>query len=199
MSAPVPYSQYTPYDPTSHLLLTPDDRDAPARVARLRELGIADVPVPEFDEFAANLARITNAPYAMVNFIDENRQYFAGLYAAGQSTVEMQPVPQQEPVGREMTRDQGYCPHVVVRKKALVLEDVCDYPRFAGNRVVDEIGIRSYMGAPLIDSKTGIALGTICVVDTDTHPWGRAGLATIKSMAQELADRIQAGEGRRRH
>jgi GAF domain-containing protein len=189
MSAPVPY---TPYDPTSHLLLTPEDRDAPARVARLHEIGIGDTPIPEFDEFARNLARITGAPYAMVNFIDEYRQYFAGLYtpAAGQPGVELEPAPQQPQPGRVMARDHGYCPHVVVRRKALVLEDVCDYPRFAGNPVVDEIGIRSYMGAPLIDRKTGMALGTICVVDTDTHPWGRPGLETIKSMAQELVDRI---------
>jgi len=194
MSAPVPYTQ-TQYDPTRHLLLTPEDRDAPARVARLRELSIGDTPIPEFDEFARNLAQVTGAPFSMVNFIDENRQYFAGLYAAGRPGVQLDPT-QQPQVGRTMTRDQGYCPHVVVRKKALVLEDVCDYPRFAGNRVVDEIGIRSYMGAPLIDWKTGMALGTICVVDTDTHPWGREGLATIKSMAQQLVDRIHAMEER---
>ncbi|MEV6167950.1 GAF domain-containing protein [Streptomyces sp. NPDC051954] len=198
MSAPVPYTPPTPsstFDPTSHLLLTPEDRDAPARVARLRELGIGDTPIPEFDEFARNLAQVTGAPFSMVNFIDENRQYFAGLYAAGRPGVQLDTAPQE--VGRTMTRDQGYCPHVVVRKKALVLEDVCDYPRFAGNRVVDEIGIRSYMGAPLIDWKTGMALGTICVVDTDTHPWGREGLATIKSLAQELVERLHAMEVRR--
>ncbi|GGJ61143.1 GAF domain-containing protein [Streptomyces brasiliensis] len=196
MSAPVPY--HTSYDPTSHLLLTPEDRDAPARVARLRELGFGDTPVPEFDEFARNLAEVTGAPFSMVNFIDENRQYFAGLYAAGSPGVQLEAAPpQQNQVGRTMTRDQGYCPHVVVRKKALVLEDVCDYPRFAGNRVVDEIGIRSYMGAPLIDWKTGIALGTICVVDTDTHPWGREGLATIKALAEQLVGRIHDLEERR--
>ncbi|MGP4010666.1 GAF domain-containing protein [Streptomyces sp. 4N124] len=194
MSAPVPYTPPTQFDPTSHLLLTPEDRDAPARVARLRELGIGDTPIPEFDEFARNLAQVTGAPFSMVNFIDENRQYFAGLYAAGKPGVQLEAAPQEQQVGRTMTRDQGYCPHVVVRKKALVLEDVCDYPRFAGNRVVDEIGIRSYMGAPLIDWKTGMALGTICVVDTDTHPWGREGLATIKSLAQQLVERIHAME-----
>lgn len=195
MSAPVPYNTQNSYDPTSHLLLTPEDREAAARVARLRELGLGDAPIAEFDEFARNLAHVTGAPFSMVNFIDENRQYFAGLYAGGRPGVQLAPEEQPE-VGRTMTRDQGYCPHVVVRKKALVLEDVCDYPRFAGNSVVDEIGIRSYMGAPLIDWKTGMALGTICVVDTDTHPWGREGLATIKSLAQQLVDRLHTMETR---
>ncbi len=71
----------------------------------------------------------------MVNFIDEDHQYFAGLAtpgpdAASQAIAGASEAPE---VGREMDRDHGYCPHVVVRRKALVLEDVCDYPRFAGN------------------------------------------------------------------
>ncbi|GAA2406473.1 GAF domain-containing protein [Streptomyces glaucosporus] len=186
----------TSYDPTSHLLLTPEDREAPARVTRLRELGIGDAPIPEFDEFARRLAQITGAPYAMVNFIDEERQYFAGLYAPGSDrTVELGPAQPAPQVGRVMARDHGYCPHVIVRRKALVLEDVCDYPRFAGNPVVDEIGIRSYLGAPLID-RTGTALGTVCVVDQEPRPWGRQGLETIKGMAAELVEEIHRMEQR---
>ncbi|MBR7673360.1 GAF domain-containing protein [Streptomyces daliensis] len=183
------------YDPTSHLLLTPEDAEAPRRVVRLRELGIGDAPVPEFDDFARNLARVTSAPYAMVNFIDEHRQYFAGLYTpAVDQAVELEPSgsTSAQP-GRVMARDHGYCPHVIVRRKALVLEDVCDYPRFAGNPVVDEIGIRSYLGAPLMD-RTGMALGTVCVVDQEPRPWGRQGLETIKSMAAELVEQIRRRE-----
>jgi GAF domain-containing protein len=59
--------------------------------------------------------------------------------------------------------------------------------------VVDEIGIRSYLGAPLID-RTGTTLGTICVVDVEPRPWGRAGLETIKSMAADLIDQIHRRE-----
>ncbi|MET9493738.1 GAF domain-containing protein [Streptomyces sp. NPDC006552] len=182
------------YDATGRLLLTPVDREAPARGRRLRALGLGLRPERAFDLFAARLAHVTGAPYAMVNFIDENRQFFAGLHtpdgahhggdlgaaAAGAGTG-----------ARYLARDHGYCPHVVVRRKALVLEDVCDYPRFAGNPVVDEIGIRSYLGAPLLDDRTGLALGTVCVVDTAPRPWGRAGLATIKASAGELMDVVR--------
>ncbi|WP_406276406.1 GAF domain-containing protein [Streptomyces sp. NBC_00191] len=185
------------YDPTGHLLLTPVDREAPARVRRLRQLGFGDRPDPAFDEFAHKLAEVTGAPFSMVNFIDEHRQFFAGLHTpSGMHTgsdLGAAAVAGDGGVSRFMARDHGYCPHVVVRRKALVLEDVCDYPRFAGNPVVDEIGIRSYLGAPLID-RTGIALGTICVVDTEPRPWGRAGLETIKSLAAELIEQIHRRE-----
>lgn len=177
------------YNFSGHHPLTPVDPEVTTRVQRLRELGLGDRPDPAFDEFARKLAEITRAPYSMVNFITEDRQYFAGLHTApagpGDGST-AQP-------GRVMDRDHGYCPHVVVRRKALVLDDVCDYPRFAGNPVVDEIGIRSYLGAPLID-RTGVALGTICVVDIEPRPWGRAGLETIKSMAAELMTQIHARE-----
>jgi GAF domain-containing protein len=175
------------------LTITPDDPDASERKQRLHELGIGDEPDPEFDDLARQLAEITGAPYAMVNFIDEGRQYFAGLYvppAEDSDTPALAAPQEQVEVGREMDRDHGYCPHVVVRRKALVLEDVSDYPRFAGNPLVDEIGMRSYLGAPLLDA-SGIALGTVCVAATEPRPWGRQGLATINEMAAELAERRQ--------
>ncbi|SRR6266487_295290 len=175
------------YDPTIHTLMTPVDHEAPHRVRRLNELGIGEQPDPEFDEFAQKLAQMTGAPYAMVNFISEERQYFAGLYA-----IEGGGDP-----GRVMAKTHGWCPHVVVRRLALVLDDVCAYPRFAGNPVIDEIGVRAYLGAPLID-RTDTTLGTICVVDTQQHQWGREGLQTIKAMAADLVDRINRREAQRR-
>ncbi|OIV38284.1 histidine kinase [Mangrovactinospora gilvigrisea] len=186
------------FDLTGHQLLRPNDTGAEARAARLRELGFGEQPDPAFDDFAAQLASITKAPYAMVNFIDDRRQFFAGLYTPEGSSGSSGPAdgsgagPAPLPTGRTMRLDQGFCPHVIVRKKALVLDDVCDYPRFAGNPVVDELGIRSYLGAPLLDDRTGQAIGTVCVVDQEPRPWGRQGLATIKEMAAAMKEQLDA-------
>jgi GAF domain-containing protein len=182
------------YDPAIHTLLTPVDHEAPQRVRRLRELGLGEQPDPEFDEFAHKLAQLTESPYAMVNFISEDRQYFAGLCtpASAQSGAKAQAGAAAD-TGRVMAKTHGWCPHVVVRRLALVLDDVCAYPRFAGNPVIDEIGIRAYLGAPLID-RTNTTLGTICVVDTQQRQWGREGLKTIKEMAAELVERINQRE-----
>jgi len=176
------------FQPTEHLF-TPADPEAPQRVARLRELGLGEQPEPEFDDFARMLANSTKAPLAMVNFISEDRQYFAGLHAPAMIQGGPGAVAAPDDPARSMTREQGWCPHVVSRRLPLVLDDVCDYPRFAGNPVVDEIGIRSYIGAPLID-RTGTALGTICVVDLEPRPWGRPGLDFIKAKAAEIIDLI---------
>ncbi|MEW2219802.1 GAF domain-containing protein [Streptomyces sp. NPDC006990] len=180
---------FTQLDLTDRLLLTPRDDEGPARAARLRELGMGDQPVPELDTFARELARVTDAPVAAVNFVDERRQYFAGLYDAAVDPAKG-PVDPDGGFGRVMPRDLGYCVHVVARRSALVLEDVRDFARFAVNAVVDEVGVASYLGAPLIDPVSGMALGTVCVVDQQPRAWGQQGLRTIKTMAAQLQQEI---------
>ncbi|MDQ0809726.1 GAF domain-containing protein [Streptomyces sp. B3I7] len=177
------------------LLLTPQDEDAPERMRRLRALGLGEHPDPALDAFADRLARVLAAPYAMVNFVGEQRQFLAGLH-----TPDGLPLPAAtgaDGTGRArlLTRDHGFCPHVVVRRRALALEDVRDYPRFAGNPIVDETGVRAYLGAPLPDP-TGLALGTVCVADVVPRRWGREGLETIKGLAAELTQRLlERGNG----
>ncbi|NBE91871.1 GAF domain-containing protein [Nonomuraea sp. KC401] len=170
--------------PSTFRLVTPVDEDAHRRAARLEELGIREEPDPEFDEFARVLAQELDAPFSMVNIIGPERQYFAGLYP---SSRDRNVDPETDPF-RTMACDHGYCMYVVTRKHAMALDEVMDYHLFANNPVVDEIGIRAYLGAPLIDGTE--TLGTICVVDTKPHDWGTEGVAFIKARAAELVERI---------
>ncbi|GAA1422973.1 GAF domain-containing protein [Streptomyces thermospinosisporus] len=183
---------YDPPRPAGRLLLTPEDKGAPARRRRLQLLGLGERPEPALDAFAHRLAELTGAPYAMVNFLHEEGQFFAGLY-----TPSAPPAVRSDGtgtlLGRSLPRDHGFCPHVVARRKALALQDVGDYPRFAGNPVVDEFGIRSYLGAPLIDS-TGMVLGTVSVCDIRPRAWGQEGLAAIKEQAARLVVRLEGRE-----
>lgn len=183
---------YDPPRPAGRLLLTPEDKEAPARIRRLRALGLGDHPEPSLDVFAYGLAELTGAPYAMVNFPGGEGQFFAGLH-----TPAIAPAVRGDGsgalLGRVLPRDHGFCPHVVARRRALALEDVSDYPRFAGNPVVDEFGIRSYLGAPLIDS-TGTVLGTVSVTDVRPRTWGRPGLDAVKARATDLVRRLEGRE-----
>jgi hypothetical protein len=168
---------------------------AAERMARQRALGLANVPDERFDAFARKIVESTGALAAMVNLVGERRQYFAGL-AVNEDLGPADPVFHGDP-GREMDTEHGFCPHVVTRRKALVLDDVFAYPRFAGNPVVDELGVRSYLGAPLIDDD-GMVLGTVCAVDPSPHSgaenagWGQRGLEVIKRVAAEVVAEIRA-------
>ncbi|MEJ8639910.1 GAF domain-containing protein [Streptomyces sp. MS2.AVA.5] len=160
-----------PTDPR-HLGAQHADRDAV-----LRSLGLTG-PEPELDTFATKLAQEADAPYAMVNIFGAEQQFF-GLHTPGDKSE----LPRVE---RSMPLDHGFCPEVVNRKKALVLPDVFSSPRFAGNTVVDLIGIRTYAGAPLIHGDT--VLGTICFVGPVKRPLstGRGSLALIKQHRDDI-------------
>lgn len=177
-----------------------DDRQDPdleARMAVLRDVGIGTDPDQQLDNLAARLAGEAGTRYAMVNVLSDTQQYFVGLSvnnaaqmpAHGDSSLEPGD-PGTSAVGRSMTLNQGYCPHVVRRRNALVLDDVCDYPRFSSDDAQDQVGVRSYLGAPMIDPERGIVLGTVCAVHTDIRTWGQDGLSLIKAFAAEAAEVI---------
>jgi GAF domain-containing protein len=172
-----------------------DKEEARLRAARISALGLELGPDEFLDGFARELAggardflldvigedRTTVAPVAFVNLITVS-QFASGLSLEGEAA--------NSPDLRFAPFDTGYCPHVITRKLAMILDDVCDYPRFASNPIIDALGVRTYVGAPLIDDETGTPLGTVCVVDREAHPWGRDGLEFIKGEANELMRRI---------
>ncbi|GGS93416.1 GAF domain-containing protein [Streptomyces chromofuscus] len=149
------------------------------RAEALRALGLTG-PDPELDAFAQRLAQDAGVPYAMVNIFDDEQQFLGLCTPGGESELPT--------VGRSMSLNHGFCPEVVAKKKALVLPDVFASPRFAGNAVVDLIGIRTYAGAPLLHGDT--VLGTVCFVGPVEKPQstGQSSLALIKGRRDEVMD-----------
>ncbi|MFJ2419202.1 GAF domain-containing protein [Streptomyces brevispora] len=160
------------------------------RYELLKRLGVSTAAGEGFDELARDMAEQAGFLYGFVNlFLEE--QTFVGLHQppAGSGYVI---------VGRTMSRDHGWCPEVVARRKALPLHDVHASPRFSGNHVVDAVGIRSYFGAPLIH-EGGTVLGTVCLIDPEKRSLSDARRIrdiTINSGAQVM-DRIAPAPVRR--
>jgi GAF domain-containing protein len=169
---------------------------AEQRMKLLAELGLGE-PDAEFDRFAAQISGTFAAElgghgqnlYAMVNLFTEEEQTFVGLHNP----------PGMRAVDRTMRPDHGFCPEMLDRTKALILADVCANPHFASNPVVDNLGVRTYAGAPLIHEPTGTVLGTVCVIGTDPLPkdTGQISLGLIKrhrdALVDVLAQRADAG------
>ncbi|MFE2192797.1 GAF domain-containing protein [Streptomyces olivaceus] len=135
------------------------------RYELLNRLGVPPVANEDFDELARDMATQAGFLYGFVNlFLEE--QTFVGLHQPPADSGFVI-------VGRTMSRDHGWCPEVMARRKALPLHDVHASPRFSGNAVVDAVGIRSYFGAPLIHD-SGTVLGTVCVIDPGKRPLAEA-------------------------
>ena len=167
------------FDPGSGLHLPAVDTEYAERVRLSSDLGL-DISRPDLDAFAADLARQADVPYAMVNIFTD-QQFFVGLCSPS-------PGDDLPAIDRSMPLEHGYCPEVFALKIARVLPDVMASPRFASNPVVDQLGVRTYVGAPLVHQPTGITLGTVCWVGPESRPrsTGRASAQLIKASRDEL-------------
>ncbi|MFF8846404.1 GAF domain-containing protein [Streptomyces sp. NPDC015127] len=167
-------------------------RAAEQRRLRLQVLGLNSVEAEAtFDRVARLAATFTQAPLAMVNFINDERQMFRGMYVPPSSPDDHTAsegrgiVFDLSDIAREAPSDYGFCPHVVAQGSQLALDDVFDYPRFRGNPLVNDMGVRSYLGTPLRDH-TGMILGTVCVADVVARTWDRK----LKEGMQELTETL---------
>ncbi len=90
----------------------------------------------------------------MVNFINDERQMFRGMFVPTGSPrgpcghLRRHPVRPEQPRPGGTRRLRLLPPHVVAQQSQLALEDVFDYPRFKGNPLVNDLGVRSYLGTP---------------------------------------------------
>jgi hypothetical protein len=148
----------------------------PARLAVLRRLQLLDTPEEEaFDRLTRFAARKLKVPIALVNLIDEHRQFFKsaiGLHI------------------RELPIGTGICSYALTTREPLLLEDARRDSRFSSNPIVTEHDLVAYIGVPLITS-TGHALGTFCVVDGEPRCWRQPDLETVRNLAGAVVTEIE--------
>ncbi|WP_298163666.1 PAS domain-containing protein [Brevundimonas sp.] len=146
------------------------------RLGALRSYGILDTePEQAFEDIVQLAARICDAPIAVVNLIDEGRQWFKAETGLGV---------------RETPLDSSFCAHALLRDDGMVIPDATRDSRFDGNPLVaGDTGLRFYAGR-LLKSPDGHALGTLCVLDTRARP---EGLTPIQAETLEvLAGQVMA-------
>jgi GAF domain-containing protein len=173
--------------------------DVAARIRLLHALGLAeDRPITELDDLARQLAHDTadrtgrpDGYYGFVNIIKNDHQFFAGLYIPADPDIGGAPsstgaaIP---PAARVMPLSEGWCVHVLDRRLALPLRHVKDMPRWSGNPAVSKLGAQTYLGTPLIDSRTGIAFGTVAVVGKARNDWTLQDVQFIKAYADRALE-----------
>lgn len=130
----------------------PTSANEQARLDSLREYRILDTgPEQAFDDLTQLAAYLCGTPVAMISLIDSQRQWFKSRVG-----VDINETP----------RNIAFCSHAILEEGLFIVEDLSKDERFRDNPFVKlDPKIRFYAGAPF-KSRTGHALGTICVVDS---------------------------------
>jgi signal transduction histidine kinase len=151
----------------------------PRRLARLRSLGVLDIPGEErFDRIIELACQLTGAPMAGISLIDEHRQWFKASKGLAVCSTE---------------RDHAFCAHTILRDEPMVVPDASEDPRFAANPLVlGEPHIRFYAGAPIVVD--GYSVGSLCVLDRSPHQPTTAMLRSLTDLAALTADALQRRE-----
>ncbi len=147
--------------------------DVPAnegdRLRALKQMEVLDTGAEErFDRLTRLAQDMFKAPIALVSLVDSDRQWFKSRQG-----LEVTETP----------REVAFCSHAIRDDEVLVVPDASLDPRFFDNPLVTgSPDLRFYAGAQL-RSPDGLAVGTLCVLDTVAREWSDEDSASLRDLA----------------
>lgn len=130
---------------------------------------------PVLTTLVSETSAMFQVPMALISIVTEEQQCFPAC------------------IGLDVTstaRSISFCSHAILGSETMIVPDAQLDPRFAGNPVV--IGpphVRFYAGARLL-SPEGMAIGTLCAIDTVPRPVETFDLQDLAAQAQAVMYRL---------
>lgn len=154
---------------------SPDSRAE--AIAALRAYEILDTsPEPAFDDIARLAAAFCRTPIALINFVDERRQFFKAHIG-----VEICEVPLQA----------GFCPRVVATGAPLVIPDTAVDAACAENPLlIGNLPVRFYAGVPLVTDQ-GLSIGTLAVIDHIPHDMSLEQVTVLEMLGRQVVAQME--------
>jgi len=148
------------------------------RLAALHSYDIFDSgEEKDFDALTSLASAICQIPIALITFIDDKRQWFKSHHGTEVN---------------ENLRELSFCTHAIASgEDIMVVPDPARDERFANNPMVTgPTKVAFYAGVPLIN-EDGYALGTLCVLDQQTHTLSTLQIEALKTLAKQVVDKIE--------
>lgn len=152
-----------------------------ARLEKLRSLLLTDSPADvSFDRLTRLASRILNVPISLVTFVETGRQIFKSQVG----------LPEPWATIRETPLSHSFCKHSTVSKQPLVVENARAHPLVHNNLAIDDLGVVSYAGVPLLTIR-GHVIGTFCVIDTQPRKWTKSELDILSDLAASVMTELE--------
>ncbi|MDN4039664.1 PAS domain S-box protein [Massilia sp. YIM B02443] len=150
------------------------------RLALLHTLELLDTPAePVFDRVVRLASRLLGVPVAAFSLVDADRQWFKAKVGLAVS---------------ETPREHAFCAHAIAQDEPLVVPDAAADARFQHNPLVTGApDIRFYAGVP-VRSSNGLALGTLCAIDTQPRTLSAEERAVMVDLAAVIMREVQYRE-----
>ena len=149
-----------------------DARSEETRLTALDELQLLDTP-PEasFDSLAQLAATLCATPMALVTCVARDHWWIKAAHGLNRVLI--------------MPRDDSFCVHAIaVPTEMCVIADADSDARFNSNPLVTgTAGVRFYAGVPLLTN--GVAIGTLCVMDTQPRQLIEDQSAALRALAKQ--------------
>lgn len=151
--------------------------DEYTRLLDLAHYEILDTPQEEaFDRITRLAAHLLGTPVAVINFVDQYRQWGKSAVGLGDSTA---------------PRHDSFCAWTILQAGPFVVENAAVDPRFMNNPMVTgDPHIHMYAGAPLT-TPAGHRIGTLCVTDDRPHPLSAADLRALQDLADVAVSELE--------
>lgn len=154
--------------------------DSPERLKALSEVdAFPGVPDEAFAVYTRLVAKLLDAPTALVSFVTDDRQFFPASHGVGE--------PWKSRGGTPLAL--SFCQHVVKTDDDLVVPNAPEDERVKDNAAIEELDVHAYLGVPL-RAPGGEPLGALCAVDTKPREWTASDIAIMHDLAEAVADTI---------
>lgn len=160
--------------------LTPQAREQ-QRLLALSESGLLEAEtIPIFDEATQTAAHFLDVPICILGIMDKDHQWFKS--AVGLSRLGLM---NQLAASRQLLRQESFCSQVVDSQKVLAINDTTADPALAKSVLVQQYGIRAYLGVPLL-AANGHCLGTLAVMERAPRTFSSKDIEFLELMARWL-------------
>lgn len=153
-----------------------DQSDDAARIRSLHALALLDTPPEErFDRLTRLASWTFRVPMALVSLVERDRQWFKARVGLDAS---------------ETWQPEGFCSQAVRQRSLLVVPDATLDARFCDSPLVTGAPhIRFYAGQPIF-TRDGMAVGTLCILDTAARAMSQAEQAHFADLASLVQDEL---------
>ncbi|OTP78470.1 hybrid sensor histidine kinase/response regulator [Caballeronia sordidicola] len=153
------------------------DYDEVYRLQRLKTFGILDTGAEDaFDAITKAAAHIVRAPIALLNFIDETREWCKSAWGMGR---------------QHASRENSLCAMAVMLGNELVIRNAKEHPEFQDHpQVVGERQVTAYVGI-VVKSRDGVALGTLCTIDRRERDLTEGEIHALRTLAASVTELLE--------